>query len=502
MRFGITILTMFSVSMAFAQLEIITIDSKTKNPNEPAIALHPKRGAIVGASNVDNIYHTKDKGLNWSHSNATSALGVYGDPVLNYADTTLFFTHLSKTKGKKYGDWFDRIVVQKVESVSPWVEQSYSVGYNQDKMQDKPWMSSDHHSKYEGNVYVTWTQFDKYDSHDSSDRSRIQFSYYNAEIDSFSNEITISDTTGDCIDGDNTLEGATTAVGSNGEIIAVWAGFEKLFIDKSYNGGLTWGRDIVLARQPEGWDMKMPNIFRANGMPFIASNPSKNHFVVCWADELNGNADIWLKHSIDGGNTWSKRLRVNQDTTQSHQYFPNIVFHQPTESYFIAYWDQRHSSKNLFNDIYLAQFKIGEGIKEFRLTKKSSPLPGPTFFYGDYIDIDANDSNIAVIYPTFSAITKKSSIELAHGKISDIASNYSSKSSATTIEEAGRVKLYVNVQAPYLIKGRYISGYWFQRKVYPFRQKYEGSNINFDEEIASYPLAVKHRIKYKLKPLN
>ena len=162
-------------------------------------------------------------------------------------------------------------------------------------MQDKPWLSSDKHSrKYKGNVYVTWTEFDKYNSKDSTDFSRIRFSKYMPKNDSFSKAITISDTVGDCQDGDNTLEGATTAVGSNGEIYAVWAGHDKIWFDKSTDGGETWGKDQEIASQIEGWDMEMPNIFRANGMPFVVCDTTREIIYITWADEENENADVWL----------------------------------------------------------------------------------------------------------------------------------------------------------------------------------------------------------------
>jgi len=209
-----------------AQISIRTIDSHA-NPNEPSIAIKPSQVWIkpmVAASNIDNFY-TNPLNPKLPKSKSTSKYGVYGDPVLHYSDTTLFFAHLSKTPGKSYGEWFDRIVVQKIENPYTWEETSYSVGYNQDKMQDKPWLSSDNHSdRYNGNVYVTWTEFDKYDSDDPNDRSRIRFSKYELSTDSFNTAITISDTTGDCLDGDNTLEGATTAIGKDGTIYAIWAG--------------------------------------------------------------------------------------------------------------------------------------------------------------------------------------------------------------------------------------------------------------------------------------
>ena len=105
-----------------AQLHIVTLDDQG-NPNEPSVAIHASGKGMVAASNINNFYY--QTGKEWVKTLSSSPLGVYGDPVLCYADTSLYFTHLSKTPGKAYGDWFDLIVVQKIESIEPWVKTSY-----------------------------------------------------------------------------------------------------------------------------------------------------------------------------------------------------------------------------------------------------------------------------------------------------------------------------------------------------------------------------------------
>ena len=213
MRITITALLALAFLLTQAQFTHVTLD-KSGNPNEPSIAVHPKTKSIVSASNINNFYVKELGDTDYKKIKSTSPLGVYGDPVLHYSDTCLFFAHLAKTPQKEYGDWFDRIVVQKITDPVNWIEKSYSVGYNSHKMQDKPWLCSDNHSaRWKGNVYVNWTEFDTYDSDNPLDRSRIRFSKYMASADTFSAAITLSDTTGDCLDSDNTLEGVTTAVG-------------------------------------------------------------------------------------------------------------------------------------------------------------------------------------------------------------------------------------------------------------------------------------------------
>lgn len=411
MRITITALLALAFLLTHAQFKHVTLD-KSGNPNEPSIAVHPKTKSIVSASNINNFYVKELGDTEYTKIKSTSPLGVYGDPVLHYSDTCLFFAHLAKTPKKEYGDWFDRIVVQKITDPVNWIEKSYSVGYNANKMQDKPWLCSDNHSaRWKGNVYVTWTEFDTYDSDNLLDRSRIRFSKYMASSDTFSAAITLSDTTGDCLDSDNTLEGVTTAVGKKGEIYAVWAGYDAIWLDKSNDGGNTWGKDRRIAKQTGGWDMAMPHIMRANGMPFIACDTVNDVQYVTWADEINGNADVWLIYSKDQGMTWSNRLNLSKDTTRAHQYFPNISINQNTGEVFVAYYDFAGSNEGIFYRVAISKVSLGKDLKVIYVTQNPIPLPGRAIFYGDYLDIDVQDKLIATVY-TANDFNNATSIEM------------------------------------------------------------------------------------------
>jgi len=496
------VLSTASFSISAAQIKHISLDNENA-PNEPAIVISNAQ-KIYAAANVNRFYSIDLSSSEFQavkKQTATSRLGVYGDPVLHFLDTTLFYTHLSKTPQKAYGDWFDRIVVQKISNPEKWEEKSYSVGYNDGKMQDKPWVSSDTISDYKRSFYVTWTEFDKYDSDNPEDRSRIRFSKYTLQSDSFTEAITISDTTGDCLDGDNTLEGATTAIGANGEIHAVWAGYENIYWDCSKDGGITWQKDRIIAKQPGGWDIAMPNIMRANGMPFIVSDTKRNRLYVCWSDQHEGQADVWLKYSSNGGMTWSERIRINQNKTDRHCYFPNISIDQNTGKVYIAYYDQQHSSQKKFYDIYLSVLDppVSENPKITRVTKQSIPLPGPNVFYGDYLDLDLSNKKLAVVYTTY--YNRTTAIELAHASTDNFALESSQiEPYSFTVDDYSTkdsMYAYLNVQQLGKLKYKSKSGVKSEKSTTRIRRNIKANELNTDILIDS--LSNVYPLKYKLK---
>jgi hypothetical protein len=65
-----------------------------------------------------------------------------------------------------------------------------------------------------------------------------------------------------------------------------------------------------------------PNI-RTNDFPRIGVNRSNGNIYVAWQDYRNGEFDIQLARSTDGGATWSATTKVNPDSGLDH-YFPAI----------------------------------------------------------------------------------------------------------------------------------------------------------------------------------
>ncbi|MEO8232028.1 MAG: sialidase family protein [Ignavibacteriota bacterium] len=391
-------------TFSFAQYQNVRVDGPSASqPEEVSIAINPTNPNFISAgANIDHFFRSTDAGLTWTTDFLSSAAyGVWGDPCIVYDELGyLYFGHLSNPPLSGY--WIDRIVVQRSTNNGLTWNDGAGIGYLNPKNQDKEWLGVDMHSQfYKGNIYTTWTEFDNYGSSSPSDSSRIRFSRSTDKGLSWSSALTISDRSGDCVDEDNTVEGAVPCVGPNGEVYASWAGPLGLMFDKSTNGGTTWGTDVFVSTIPGGWDYAVPGIYRANGLPITACDTSQSPFrgnlYINWSDQRNGtgNTDVFLSKSTDGGNTWSAVKKVNDDNTTRHQFFTWMTIDQTTGIIYFVFYDRRNTTNNL-TDVYMARSTDGgETFVNFKVSQ-SSFNPNSGVFFGDYTNITALNK---MVYP-------------------------------------------------------------------------------------------------------
>jgi hypothetical protein len=393
-------------STLFAQFPNIRVNQPSStDPNETSIAINPLDSLnLVAGANIRYYYYSTDGGYTWIQGNLTSPLGVWGDPCVVFdLNGHCYFGHLSNPSSGGY--WIDRIVVQKSTNKGISWSSGVGIGYNPpSRNQDKEWIAVDWtNSPYRNNIYVAWTEFDSYGSSNPQDSSRILFSRSTDGGLTWSAPVRISDKGGDCIDEDNTVEGAVPAVGPNGEVYLAWAGPLGLVFDKSTDGGITWGVDKVITSIPGGWDFNVPGIYRCNGLPItacdISNSPYRGTIYVNWSDQRNGtnNTDVFLVKSTDGGNTWSQPKRVNQDNTQTHQFFTWMTVDPATGYLYFVYYDRRNYTDNR-TDVYLARSTDGgETFTEFKISQ--SPFtPNSSIFFGDYTGITALNGKVYPIW--------------------------------------------------------------------------------------------------------
>jgi hypothetical protein len=400
---------------AFAQSDYKNIELKSRegifssfNPCEPSIAIdptNPKR--MVAGSILNNVYKSIDGGITWDHDVLKSSHGVYGDPTIIASPLgDFYYLHLGDPGNGGYSNsrWLESIVIQQLKEKKfscrkkCWTD-GIAIGTNAPKDQDKQWATT---SKDGGEIYVSWTEFDKYDSKEPNDHSRILFSKGKKGENSFSKPVSISDVEGGCIDDDNTTEGAVPAAGVNNEVYVAWAHQENIYFNKSVDGGNTWmPKSKVAMSIPGGWNQEIPGVYRANGMPILLSDlsqgPNRGNLYLCWSDERNGDVDVFVSSSSDGGDNWTEAVRVNNDKTNTPQFFPWMTVDVVTGNLYAVFYDRRNYT-NYNTDVYLASsIDGGKTWANERISEKPFES-NASVFLGDYNNISAVNGVVRPIW--------------------------------------------------------------------------------------------------------
>jgi hypothetical protein len=382
--------------------------SKEFEPEEVSIAINPKNPAnIVAGANINSSYFSQDTGRTWQRFGLTcDPYNVYGDPVV-FWDTlqNAYFMHLSLPDRKKVpdGSWVDRIVINKSTDLGKSYPSCLGIGKVDKKVQDKPWIGI---NRKRNSLHIAWTQFDKYESKDPKDSSIIRYSQSLDAGQTWSEPKRISFYGGDCIDSDNTVEGATPCIGPDGTIYVVWSGPKGIVCQRSEDNGKTWlAQEKQIIQQKNGWDYKVDGIYRANGMPFSAcdvspKSPYSGRVYACYSDEKNGekNKDLFLVFSDDKGNTWSEPILITFFPNHKEQFMHHFTIDEATGYLYAIYYDRRNYATGTLTDLYLSVSRNGGALWEsHRITEKPFQ-PSAGVFFGDYIGVSAHDGIIRPIW--------------------------------------------------------------------------------------------------------
>ena len=432
------LLPIISVTSNAQQVVRIT-EPDAINPAEVTIAINPKNpdNMIAASFQTGNppkpragSYHyvTFDGGKTWKTVSTPNPKNlVQGDDVLAFSnDGVAYHAHLSFDGirlARPVRAENGMIVNVSKDGGNTWTDGTPAINHINTVIpfEDKPGLIVDNapSSRHKGNVYLAWTRFDVYGSSNPEHHSQIYFTRSTDQGQTFSMPFRISDTGGDCVDSDNTVEGAVPSVGPNGEVYVVWAGPLGLVFDKSIDGGLTFGKDKVIGDIPGGWDFGIEGLSRANGMPVtgvdLSNGPNKGTLYVNWIDARNGDPDVFLMSSRNGGETWTAPVRVNDDALKNGkaQFFTWMAIDPADGSVNIVFYDRR-DGKGTQTGLTLA--RSVDGGRTFVNHKIDIPLfnVNERVFFGDYSSVSAvggrvvpvfmhfvNDANLAVSVALF-----------------------------------------------------------------------------------------------------
>jgi hypothetical protein len=344
--------------------------------NEPHIAVNPTNPMnMVGGSNDysspksdawTGYYWTFDGGKTWERnlipgypSGPVSALTGFeasGDPVIAAGpDGEFYFAGIA----------FKRTTPSAGRASSIFVAKSTDGGrtFGQVRMvaqsltaatfHDKEWIAVDQSDgPGRGNVYCAWAMFQAYGS-------QMVFSRSTDGGQTWSKPPRIlSDLPGL----EFQLQGAQVVVDNAGVIHITWIDFQdgQHRYVRSTDQGQSFS-DPVDIGSVTPIEYELPNGgYRTPTLPAMAvdntGGPYDGSLYLTWNDMRNGDADVMMQASHDGGDTWSDQVRVNDDAEDSgaDQFFPSITV-GGSGTVCLSFYDRRDDPDNTLLMVYHAQ---------------------------------------------------------------------------------------------------------------------------------------------------
>ena len=167
---------------------------------------------------------------------------------------------------------------------------------------------------------------------------------------------------------------ATPVIDSNGELVVLYQDFKDDRRDFENLEGPPWTEPfaLVVSRSADGGLTFSPGVELESAVvptrrflvfipefPSIAAGPG-NTLYVAWTDGRNGDEDVLLRRSPDGGRTWQPAVRVNDNPTGdgTTQHLPRLAV-APDGRVEVLFLDRRRDARDLMYDAFLASSDDG-----------------------------------------------------------------------------------------------------------------------------------------------
>jgi len=254
--------------------------------------------------------------------------------------------------------------------------------------EDKPYIVADNtKSKFSGNLYIGWTRWRLTDSQMVISRSTDDGKTWSqpTEIDAHP---------GLPRDDNGAAEGFEGTVAPDGTLYAIWSQDNDIMLTSSRNGGKTFSHArAIIHTAPIMFAIE--TLDRANGFPQIAIDQKSKRLYVTWSDYRNGDLDIFLSSSDDGGRHWTSAIRVNNDPIHNgvEQFFQWLAVDPVDSSVNVVFYDRRRDPQNRKQIVVLARSTDGgRTFNNYAWTDEAFEAGG--VFFGDYSGLAAHGGRV------------------------------------------------------------------------------------------------------------
>jgi hypothetical protein len=368
----ILFLLFFAASLTTAaQVHVVQLDAFAGKPgNSIGTVFNHKELGEFAVYTQESVYTTLDTGRTWTASKIPVFAGEekYNVTVAADAQDNLYYYHTTEKNGS--GIVFSRSGDRgkKWSPLSPGPDMG--LGKNS-------FITFGGHPKKDG-IGFLWTQMNETEGEGCT--SYVNLAVSNSGGKKWADRVRINKEPGDCSAKGTMAQGAPPQVTRDGKIFIVWSRDEKIYIDRSYDGGGLWiNSDLPVGEQVGGWKLVVPGIPGLNGVPSTTLDNTDSRTIgtiyIAYTDQKNGaiDTDVWLIRSPNFGDNWTYPLRVNLDEPGKYQYLPRVAIDNATGYLYVAFLDRRNYDDER-SDVYLAwSGDSGSSFKEVKINE--TPVP-------------------------------------------------------------------------------------------------------------------------------
>lgn len=323
-------------------------ESLVINPTDPDNVIAVWRDFRLGYRRI-GLGASYDGGFTWVDSLIVGTpYGQHSDPVISYsAEGDIYACVLSYDDGVSWNGLF---IFHSEDGGASWHDAYTVVDQYPNAFEDKQWINVDRTGgAYHGRVYVPWARFP------NGQGNQIRCAYGDPTAFGLNFQFTplVSDLT--------SVQWPTVTVGSDGTVYCAWAQYtlDGIAFDKSTDGGASWGTDVLI--QPTQYqDFSIFGGIRAFSFPAMEADITggiyDNTIYILFTDAAaDGFQDLYVTKSTDNGDTWSERLRINDDPlgNEIDQFHQWVAINE--DGILTAVWyDRRDDPNNLLLNLYMS----------------------------------------------------------------------------------------------------------------------------------------------------
>jgi hypothetical protein len=128
---------------------------------------------------------------------------------------------------------------------------------------------------------------------------------------------------------------------------------------------------------------------------------------VNFIDERNGDTDVFLLASRDGGRTWAAPVRVNDDPKGAVQMFTWMAVDPTDGSVNIVFHDRRGLSGTMTGVTLARSVDGGRTFANHTVPVEPFDCCAASSFVGDYNGLDAFGGRVVAVFPTLHGAVQR-----------------------------------------------------------------------------------------------